>query len=269
MRNGLSFLLVALILNACMSKNLTPPPTSFHHNKVIAHRGAWKTIHTSENSVASLKRAIELGCYGSETDVHMTTDSMLVVNHDPTRDSLLLQKSTLAEIRKTPLSNGEPIPVLEDFLKIIQKQTGTKLILELKSSERGKEWADATVKKVVETIQKNHAQPWITYITFDYQMCLELLRQQPEANIQYLNGDKSPAELKKDGIRGADYHYSVFQKHPEWIKEAKDLGIDLNAWTVNDVEVMQWLLENDFDFITTNEPELLFTEIEKFNTPKK
>ncbi|HET7117849.1 MAG TPA: family 16 glycosylhydrolase, partial [Hanamia sp.] len=56
---------------------------------------------------------------------------------------------------------------------------------------------------------------------------------------------------------------SVFQKHPEWIQSAKENNIDLNAWTVNEEKTMNWLLANDFNFITTNEPEILFKEIEK------
>ena len=107
------------------------------------------------------------------------------------------------------------------------------------------------------------AQAWIVYISFDYEMLKEILRLEPSANVQYLNGDKTPEQLKQDGIKGADYHYSVFQKHPEWIQSAKENKIDLNAWTVNEEKDMDWLLANDFDFITTNEPELLFKEIEK------
>jgi glycerophosphoryl diester phosphodiesterase len=37
----------------------------------------------------------------------------------------------------------------------------------------------------------------------------------------------------------------------------------LNVWTVNNKEDMQWLIDNKFDYITTNEPELLFEVIKK------
>lgn len=235
----------------------------FKHNKVIAHRGAWKNTHSSQNSVASLKAAIALGCFGSETDVHMTADSAIVVNHDNEWGGLPVQKTLLADLQKTKLSNGETLPLLEDFLKIIKQQRGTKLILEIKPSVKGKDWADATVQKVVKMVQQMQAQAWIVYISFDYEMLKEVLRLEPSANVQYLNGDKSPLELKKDGVKGADYYFSVFQKHPEWIQSAKENKIDLNAWTVNDAKDMDWLLANDFDFITTNEPESLFKAIKK------
>jgi len=66
-----------------------------------------------------------------------------------------------------------------------------------------------------------------------------------------------PAELKKEGINGADYHYSVFKKNPDWIDIAKQQKILLNAWTVNEKTDLEWLLKNKFEYITTNEPELL------------
>ncbi|MBK7099058.1 MAG: glycerophosphodiester phosphodiesterase [Sphingobacteriales bacterium] len=256
-------LLAILTLTSCASKNINMTKPSFHKNKVIAHRGAWKGINTSQNSIASLKQAIALGCYGSELDLHMTSDSILIVNHDITWGGLNVQKSTLAELRKTPLSNGEPLPLLEDMLKIIKNQTGTKLILEIKSSDRGREWANATVKKIVNAIRDYKAQEWISYIAFDYEICKEVLRLNPSADVQYLMGNKAPDQLKKDGIKGADYHYSVYQSKPEWIQQAKQLGIILNAWTVDKLEEMQWLLNRDIDMITTDEPEMLFKELER------
>ncbi len=235
----------------------------FATNQVIAHRGAWKNKNLPENSRASLKAAIAIGCAGSETDVHMTADSFLVVNHDNEWNGLTIQKNSLSDLRKKNLSNGEPLPLLQDFLSIIKQQKNTKLILEIKPSVRGREWADATVQKIVGLVQKMNAQPWIVYISFDYKMLKEVLKLEPSANTQYLNGDKAPEQLKQDEIKGADFHYSVFQKHPEWIQAAKENNIDLDAWTVNEEKTMNLLLANGFNFITTNEPELLFKVILK------
>ena len=44
---------------------------------------------------------------------------------------------------------------------------------------------------------------------------------------------------------------------------AKRNNIILNAWTVNQVAEMDWLIANEFDFITTNEPELLTERIKQ------
>ena len=51
-----------------------------------------------------------------------------------------------------------------------------------------------------------------------------------------------------------DYHYKVFEKNPTWIQEAKALGVKVNVWTVNDPALMQSLIEQGVDFITTDKP---------------
>ena len=108
-------------------------------------------------------------------------------------------------------------------------------------------------------VKELNAGPMTLYISFDYDILKKVLELSPGAPTQYLNGDVAPEQLKADGISGADYHYSVFQKHPEWIEGAKKNGLVLNAWTVNEEKEMKWLLENKFDYITTNEPELLLS----------
>ena len=52
--------------------------------QVIAHRGYWKAEGSAQNSLASLRKAAEAKVYGSEFDVQMTADGIVVVNHDNT-----------------------------------------------------------------------------------------------------------------------------------------------------------------------------------------
>ena len=54
-----------------------------------------------------------------------------------------------------------------------------------------------------------------------------------------------------------------WQKYPKWISEAHDLGMTINAWTVNEKADMQWLIDQKADFITTNEPEILIEILQK------
>ncbi len=67
----------------------------------------------------------------------------------------------------------------------------------------------------------------------------------------------SPQEVKARNWNGIDYHYSVFQKNPTWVKEAKDLGLLVNVWTVNDPKVMQEMIDMKADYITTDKPLIL------------
>lgn len=60
-----------------------------------------------------------------------------------------------------------------------------------------------------------------------------MIRLDKKAKVSYLNGELSPKELKELGFSGLDYQYKVMQAHPEWFKEAKELGLTVNVWTVN------------------------------------
>ncbi|MBP8155979.1 MAG: hypothetical protein KAX81_03060, partial [Leadbetterella sp.] len=104
---------------------------SKYPNSVVAHRGAWKSQSLPENSIASLKYAIKLKCIGSEFDVHMTADNVLVINHDPTYNGLTIEKVTYKELLDFKLSNGEKIPTLKAYLKA-GKDSYTRLVCEIK-----------------------------------------------------------------------------------------------------------------------------------------
>jgi len=228
-------------------------------NPVIAHRGAWKNTKVPQNSIASLKEAIRLGCVGSEFDVRITADGYPVVVHDPTHDGVAIDKSTFEEVRKLKLSNGETIPTLEEYLKAGANQKTTTLVLEIKTSQLGKEQTLLLARKCVETVKALKMTKKVDYIAFDYDACKEVVKVDPKANIAYLNGDIAPEKLASEGINGIDYHHGVLKKNPQWIDEAFKHKMSVNVWTVNNKEDMEFFLSKKVNFITTDEPELLFS----------
>ncbi len=237
---------------------------NWNKNCVIAHRGAFKKNNLPENSMASLKEAIRLKCYGSEFDVHMTRDSVIVVNHDDVFKGMDIATSTYAELKQTLHSNGEQIPTLEDYLKEGMKQRGTKLILEIKIAKTPEATLVLT-DAVVNLVEKLKAGPWVEYISFSYPAVLRVLQLNPAAKTAFLayTKDEIPVEkLKEDHITQADYYYTIY-KEGDWFNRAHQLGISVNAWTVNTAEDMKWLIAQKADFITTNEPELLFELLKK------
>ncbi|PSR56500.1 glycerophosphodiester phosphodiesterase [Adhaeribacter arboris] len=233
----------------------------FIKNKVVAHRGAWKNTGVAENSVASLNHAVAMGCEGSEFDVRMSSDSVLYVNHDPEIQGLSIAKSSSNALKTIKLAHGETFPTLQDYLRAGMQQTKTKLILEIKASETGKENSLAATRKIVKMVEDLHAQAWVDYISFDYDVCTEVMKLAPYAKVAYLNGDKNPAELAQANFYGLDYHFKVLQKNPTWIKEAKQNKLTINVWTVNEKTMLEDFLKENVDFITTNEPELLLNMI--------
>lgn len=233
----------------------------FAKNVVVAHRGAWKAQGLPENSIASLKHAIALQCTGSEFDVQMTSDEILVINHDGDYQGMTIAETSYADLAVHKLSNGETLPTLREYISVgMENNTTTRLVCEIKPAKT-KSHGQKIAEKTLKLVKELHAENMTVYISFDYEILKKIEELNPKAHTQYLEANKTPEQLKTDGIDGADYHFEAFKKHPEWIESAKKIGITLNAWTVNDPDDMDWLLEDGFDFITTNEPELLLEKL--------
>ncbi len=234
---------------------------NFRENIVISHRGAWKNTGHPQNSLASFRAAAEMGCHGSECDVHLTVDDSLVVTHDPTYNDLVIENATYADLIKKPLKNGEKLPTLREYIAFVKKQTGTKLIIDVKkigSDEHCIAIGVATAKLVKEM----EAEPWVEYLVAHIPT-YEAMREITSLPIAYLGRWKvelpemHPDEIQKRGITAVDYQDIHYQNHPDWIDTFRKRGVHLNAWTINSEEDMTWFLDRKFDYITTDNPERL------------
>ncbi|MCE3075713.1 glycerophosphodiester phosphodiesterase family protein [Chryseobacterium gwangjuense] len=225
--------------------------------QIIAHRGYFQAEPpTTENSLKSLENAQNLKIYGSEFDVRMTKDGVLVINHDEHHGKMEISETNFKELEKLKLSNGEKFPTLKDYLKLGKKDKSLKLIVEIKP-DKTKEKEDELTAKTLKMIKDMKLESQSEFISFSLNICKEIKRLEPSFKVQYLRGELSPAQIKNEGLDGLDYHYSVFQKNPTWIAEAKALGLITNSWTVNDVAVYDELKAQGIGFVTTNIPNQL------------
>lgn len=220
--------------------------------KIVAHRGYWDCAGSAQNSITSLKLADKIGCYGSEFDVHLTKDGVIVVHHDQNVGKIDIQTSTYKTLKKERLRNGEKIPTLEQYLDA-GKDLSCKLVLEIKR-QMVQSHEDSLVRQCVDLVKSKGLTDRIVWISFSGKAC-ELLHQLlPDAHIQYLLGDWDPKTIKAKGLSGIDYEQKVIALHPEWIKECHDLGLVVNVWTVNDLNTINQFIKAGVDFITTNAP---------------
>ena len=124
------------------------------HILVISHRGDWR--YAPENSLAAIKRCIELGVDIVEIDVRLTKDGHLVAMHDLTVDrttngSGKVSDFTLAEIKELRLKNAcgargsrQQVPTLEEIMLLAKD----KIMINLDKTE-GK-----TVREAYEILVK-------------------------------------------------------------------------------------------------------------------
>jgi len=225
--------------------------------QIIAHRGYFQTQPpTTENSITALQNAQKLKIYGSEFDVRMSKDGVLVINHDEHHGKMEISETDFKELAKLKLSNGEKYPTLKDYLKSGKKDKALKLIVEIKPAKT-EALENEMVEKTIKMIKEMKLESECEYISFSLNICKQIKKIAPDFKVQYLKGELSPQQIKEEGLDGLDYHYSVFQKNPTWISEANALGLITNSWTVNEVEIYDELKKQGVKFVTTNIPDQL------------
>ena len=227
---------------------------------VVAHRGFWncEAAGFAENSIASLKAAQDNGFWGSEFDVHITTDDVILVFHNDEIDGARIDTCEAAVFAEQRLANGEKIPTLDEYLTQGEKSDKTVLVLELKP-EITIEREDALVDLSIEALRAHNLldPKRVIFISFSKYICDRIAAEYPEFINQYLEGDFSPEELAEYGINGFDYYEKTVLKDSTIVERAHALGMSTNAWTVNKPEEMQKFIDLGIDAITTNEPLVL------------
>ena len=245
-----------LILAAAML--LTGSAAVAAQPKVISHRGYWTAPNSAQNSLASFTKADSVGVFGSEIDVWLTADDKLIVNHDRVYKGtdINMEKSTLKEITSIVRPNGENIPTLDAYLRLVATKPNTRLILEMKSlSDLKRE--DLAAEKIIKALRKYNLLDRTDIIAFSINACLAFKKLMPDGRIFYLNGDLAPRSIKKLGLTGIDYSMSVLRKNPKWVEQAHKEGLEVNVWTVDTEEDMRYFIDLGVDYITTDYPERL------------
>lgn len=231
--------------------------TSNAQTQIVAHRGAWKQTNAPQNSIASLKHAIKQKVWGSEFDVCLSKDNVLVVNHDNDYQGIDIATNTYKTLRKKRLANGEKIPTAKKYMREGLKQKHTHMIFEIKPSSLGVQRSIEAAEKSYNLVKKLKGLDQTIFISFSYDACLHLKKLDPNVRVQYLGGSKSPNALHQDGFSELDYNYYVFKNNPSYFQEAKEHDMKINVWTVNTESEMQYFIDHKVDYITTDEPELL------------
>ncbi len=226
---------------------------------VTAHRGYWNCEEAgyAENSIKSLELAQENNLWGSEFDVHMTSDLVLVVHHDAHISGQRIHTHNYADFKDYRLKNGEKLPTLDEYLTQGEKSK-TVLVFELKP-QIDKAHEDYMVDKSVEALKRHglYDPKRVIFISFSRNICERIAALCPGFTNQYLQKDLTPDEVLARGINGIDYHYSAFVDKPEWVGQAHANKMSVNVWTVDKEDDIKGMINLGVDCITTNQPLLV------------
>ena len=255
-----------LLLGSCAGPKFVPgSATSFpqanQQNKIgiVAHRGYWncEAAGYMENTIASLKAAQDNGLWGSEFDIHITSDDVVIVNHNDDIQGVRIETNPYAAFRNMTLKNGEHPSTLDEYLTQGEKCATTVLVIELKP-HKSQAREDLLWEKTVAALKAHNLYDpkRVAFISFSHHLCQRVAKEAPEFINQYLNGDIAPEVLAGEGINGIDYYQKVLLDNPDYVKAAHDKGMTVNAWTVNKDATMRSLFYLGIDAVTTNEPML-------------
>ena len=234
-------------------------------NKVIAHRGFWQTEGSAQNSLTSLRLALDNGFYGSECDIQLTADSCFIVFHDSSLNGVNIEDLTFEQIlADTTLVNGERISTVDEYFEAFASHGGkTRLIIEVKP-QVSEEMMDLSIARTAEAIRKFKIQKRVEIISFSYRACKELAAIFPEIPVSFLDETHNVSfeQMKADGIDGIDYDYHCILENLDLIDEAHEAGFIVDVWTANDPEEVLTMVSRGLDFVTTNVPDLMVTVLE-------
>lgn len=221
--------------------------------RLIAHRGA--ATLAPENTIASMQAAANLGVYGLETDISVSTDGVLFLMHDstlarttdvaqvfPGRENDPAETFTWEELSRLKavrlydgraIFPGEPIPTLEAMLQVLKKNN-LYSIYDLRIPSAGHPYADRALNLCLEEIKAAGAADHFWILTEPDEIGL-VRSTLPDAllaaGIGYNNNPPSPAALVADGYRLVNSVYSLSNQR---IHAYQNAGLWVNLWVVDD-----------------------------------
>lgn len=229
----------------------------------IGHRGAAGTA--PENTLASVRRALEIGVDAVEFDVHRTRDGELVVIHDPTLDRTTtgtgwVRDHTAAAIRqldagawKGAAHAGERVPTLAEWVAAVPAPM--PLFLELKIGSFMYPGIEADLSRF---IRAHGLAGRIQISSFDHEALGRLRELLPEVPTGILY-DARPL----DAI-GLARDCGATALHPMWlyvtpadVAAAHAAGLQVNVWTPNNPHALAYCQGLGVDGIITDYPERL------------
>lgn len=136
----------------------------------LAHRGGVAAGADVENSLAAFGAAVELGYSHLETDVHATSDGVLVAFHDDRLDRVTDASGAVralpwAAVREARIGGREPVPTLDEVLDAFP---AARLNIDIK--------ADAAVLPLARVLARHAAQERVCVGSFSTRRLREFRR---------------------------------------------------------------------------------------------
>lgn len=233
--------------------------------QIFAHRG-FSGYYPENTMLAFQKVAEETVADGIELDIQLTKDGEIVIMHDEmldrtTNGSGWLKDHTLEELKMLSVGVNvkgffprQTIPTLREYFTWLKT---TKLItnIELKTSYFEYEGIE---EKLIAMVKEFGLEDQIWYSSFNHYTVARIKKLMPEAKCGLLtdtwlmNIGEYAASQGAASVNARTY----FCAKEGVAAELHAHNITLQAWTPNDAEMMQELVDADVDVLITNYPDI-------------
>jgi glycerophosphoryl diester phosphodiesterase len=215
--------------------------------KIYAHRG-YSAAHP-ENTLAAVQGAIDLGVYGVELDIHLSSDGVPVVIHDQdlartTNGTGAVASKTVANLATLDAGNGQGVPTLDDVLTLANGRLHFDIEIKGKNCEQA-----------VLDVLSRHPQTNAAISSFDWDVLANVRALAPDIELWVLMDDVTDEAIDTAMSLGASTlavdHLSVTATAME---KAAIAGLRVMAWTVNSQEEADRLRNLGVVSICTDDP---------------
>lgn len=243
---------------------MTHPYLAGPRPRAFAHRG-WHVDDLSgmENSLSSFRRAVQEGYRYIETDVHATSDGVVVAHHDDTLDRTTDARGRVAElpwteVRQARVGGREPIARLAD---VLEELPDTFFNIDVKT--------DHAVEPIIALLRKAKALHRVCLASFSDNR-LARLRRRGGPGLLTSMGPRSAGALWAAGriplaglaVRGQVAQVPVSQGRltvvdRRFVQAAHRRDLEVHVWTIDDEADMRALLDIGVDGLVTDRPDVL------------
>lgn len=208
--------------------------------------------------------AVGLGYRYLETDVHASRDDVLFAHHDDALDRTtdgtgLIAELPAADLRRVRVGGAEAIPTIDEMFEAwpdvcfnIDAKAGRTVQLLAEAINRHRAWHRVCVASfeplVMHDIRKT-MDPRVA--TAHSRWGVGTLLFMPFAPVRSLflrGGQTAQVPITKDRL-------TILK--PGFVRRAHASGRQVHAWTINDADQMNWLLDLGVDAIMTDQIETL------------
>lgn len=230
---------------------------------VVGHKGAGSA--EPENTIRSIRRAIEVGVDAVEIDVRRSKDDRLVLMHDATLDRTTNGKGkvslmALAELRGLDAGQGEVIPTLDEAIDFVAGKIG--IVIEVKEPE--------TLFQILDLVGHSGKADRTTFASA-WHGSLKIAKERfPSSKCEVLLGcepvnPEMPAALALDAKADGFFMQRQFLSE-RIVSGAHDKSLTVGAGNVNSTDDLAEVMKLGVDEVGSDAPEIIMKALRQNQT---